>query len=164
MNLGGLAAAAENLLGLFATELTALGVEVPEAQYVGSGLIPWDGESLTIYLGDIGQGQPGAPFSGTPQPAAVTVLRCTIWVQLCREHPSLYDAGARLMLPDPPALDTAGQTSVLDAASLMQAAMAIHATYSATGPGEGFAILGVQPLGPEGGLAAMRLGLDMSLA
>ena len=165
MRIDQLPAGAQNLLEQFATELAALGIDVPPAQYVASGTPAWDGESLTVYLGGISQGQPGAPFGGTFQVAAATVLWATFYVQILRETAALYGEGwATDMTPSAEVLGEAGLQLTGDAAALAQAAIAIHGHYLATGPGEGFVIDSVNLLDPDGGLAGSRLALHLSLS
>jgi hypothetical protein len=164
MQINLLAAGAQGLLNSFATELAALGIDVPPAQYVASGIVAWDGESLTVYLGTIDQGQPGAPIGTSFQVGAATILSATFYVQILRETPALNGEGfAADMTPSPDVLGEAGLMAVGDAGALIQAAIAIHTKYLATGPGEGFKIGPVTPLGPEGGLGGMRLALEVSL-
>ena len=165
MKLPTLAADAQDLLEQFAQQLDDLGVVVPPSQYVGSGIIAWDGESLTVTLGTIGQGQPGMPIGTTFIPGDVSVMWATFYVQIIRIAPALSGEGFTSDLtPSPETLGGAGQEAVNDGRALVQAAIAIHASYSATGPGEGFVIGPLMPLGPEGGLSAMRLQIDVSLA
>lgn len=164
MKLTSLADSAQTLLEQLAIQLAILGVDVPPSQYVGSGIIPWDGPSLTLYLGTIGQGQPGVPIGTSFQTAESTILWCTFYAQLLREVPSLQPGSmVGTMVPDADELGGAGALSISDAQGLTQAAIVIHQDYTATDPGQGFVIESVTPLGPDGGLAGMRLALSMSL-
>ena len=135
------------------------------AQYVAAGIVPFDGESLTVYLGTIDQGQPGAPIGSSFQVAAATVLWATFYVQILREAPALSGGGtAQDLTPDVDVLGEAGLEAMSDAAALTQAAIALHAFYAVTGPGEGFVVGPVGPLGPEGGISGMRIALHVSLS
>ena len=166
MKLASLGTAAETLLADFIAQLTALGYNVPSIQYVANGTIPWDGESLTVNLGTFVQGQPGQPFSGTfPDGGIGTNLTLAVFVQILREVPVPKDGpGNTLIMPSEPQLNASGVQAFSDAAGLVQAAIAIHASYEATDPGEGFALGDLTPLGPEGGLAGVRLALHVSLS
>ncbi len=165
MNGRALGSAAQNLLEQFAAELAKIdGFEVPASQYVASGLVSWDGESLTVRLGSIDQGQPGAPFGGTYVGVVATQLWATFYVQILRETAGLTGEGfAPDMTPSPDVLDVYGQTALSDAGALAQAAIAVHAAYSVTGAGEGFVVGPVTPLGPDGGISGMQLAVHVSL-
>jgi hypothetical protein len=157
--------AAEKLLADFIAELDGLGASIPAECYVASGLIPWDGESLTVSLVSIGQGQPGAPFGGTYVGATATNLTVGISVQILREVPIPQDApSGHVVLPPLSALNAAGMQGFDDAAALATAAINIHAQYLDTDPGEGFSISDLIPLGPEGGLAGVKLSIHLSLS
>jgi hypothetical protein len=155
----------EALLGDFVEQFAALGVDPPVAQYVASGLVPWDGESLTVSLGDVNQGQPGAPYAGTYVTGVETTLAVALGVQVLREVPVISGDGyGQMMVPGAAQLNAAGLQTFSDAQALLQAAVNIHVAYEATGPGEGFAIGPLITLGPDGGLAGVRLQLHLSLA
>lgn len=155
----------QSLLDLFVEYLPTFNVEVPDSRYVGAGQIPWDGESLTIYLSNITAGQPGAPFGLPMQVASMLSFSATLYVQIIREISNVGTSGGSfgLMLPDTSSMGADGLAAMNDAQGLVRTAVDIFANYYATDPGEGFKIGDVSPLGPEGGLAAMRLALDISL-
>jgi hypothetical protein len=178
MNGKQLGAAAQQLLGAFINQFEQLGIDIPESRYVASGIVPWDGPSLTVNLGSITQGQPGIPHGVTYQPAKSTNWTASLYVQIIRPAPNLYGEGmAESMIPDADQLGRAGTQSLNDAGALTQAAVQIHGmagqrggftdtgafTGGVTGPGEGFVIGPVIPLGPEGDLSAMRITLEFSL-
>lgn len=155
---------AQQILATFAAQLEAQGVTLPERQYVAPGaLVPWDGEQLVVNLQQIQQGQPGAPFLATPQPASATVLAAQWAVSLVRPAP-MIESEPLQQIPSAEDIGVAGSEGMLDAAQLVLAAVAIHAAHSLTGPGQGFAIDGCSPLGPEGGLFANRLLFTLSLS
>lgn len=159
MLLADLSDSATALLGNFAAQLNALGVDVPVAQYVGAGTVPWDGESLTVYIGNIGQQLEGQAVIPQAQ-----IFRTLIYVQIIRAVAGLSDNGGPLLnIPNADDLNESGVTLIGDAAGLMLAAQAIHSEYLDTGQGEDFVIEGVQPIGPEGGFCAMRIGLRVTL-
>jgi hypothetical protein len=165
MQLNNLAASAANLLEQFVEQLPNFGIDVPESQYVGSGIIAWDGESLTVTLGTVAQGFPGKPDDLTFVTATPTVTYATFYVQLLREASALSGGGfAQNMTPDAAQLGGEGLQAVSDAQALVQAAIAIHQTYTVEDPGLDFVVGPCQPLGPEGGLSAMRLTLGLALS
>jgi hypothetical protein len=147
------------LLADFATELESLGVDVPDSVYVSPGILAWDGPSLTLYMSLFGQERPG--FTEIP-PAGV--FRATLYVQILRVTAALMDDGDRYSVPNAEDIGTSGAQALSDASGLLRAAQAIHSKYLATGAGEQFIIQAVEPLGPEGGLAAVRIGIEVSLS
>jgi hypothetical protein len=152
---------AQALLTMFVDALTTLGVDLPESQYVSAGQVAWDGPSMTIELGTITQGQPGRPVGDTFQPASVTITQAQFFVQIIRETSALSGEGwAVNMVPDSEQLGDEGTTALDDAGALVKAAIAVHA---AIGQGKGFVIDSCSPLGPQGGLSAMRLSITVSL-
>lgn len=159
MQLADLPDAASKLLADFTTELTALGVALPDAIYRAPGILAWDGPSLTVYMGPITQGMPGV----TQIPPAGS-FKVMLYVQILRTTAALSDDGDRFVLPDPSDVDSSGADSFGDAAALLMAAQAIHAQYLDSSPGETWIIDSVQPLGPEGGLAAVRVGFEVALS
>ncbi|HEY4452389.1 MAG TPA: hypothetical protein VGN13_12440 [Solirubrobacteraceae bacterium] len=155
---------AQSILAAFVNQLEVQGVTLPERRYVAPGsLVPWDGEQLVVNLQQIVQGQPGAPYAGTPQPAAATVLSAQWAVSICRPAPVIQSEPLD-GLPSAEDSEEAGVEAMTDAAQLVLAAVAIHAAHTLTGPGQGFAIEGCSPLGPEGGLFANRLLFTISLS
>ena len=155
---------AADLLGYFIAEFEILGANVPSECYVASGSVPWDGESLTVSFGSIGQGQPGAAFGGTFPAAIPTNMTATMFVQVLREVPIVQDSpSGHVIIPTLAQMTTAGQQGFDDASALATAAIQIHAKYLITDPGEGFVISDVIPIGPDGGLAGVRLSIQVSL-
>ena len=163
--------AATSLLALFVAQLTTVSLDpanaftLPQAQFVAPGSdVSWDSESLTVWLQDIGQGQPGAQFSGTYMPASVTNLYATFNVQILRAVAGLSGGGGiDQMMPEPEALMASALVTLNDAEQLLKAAVAIHANYSFTGPGEGYVIGPITPVGPEGGLVGTRCPIQVSV-
>lgn len=153
------------LLQEFASTLKSLGVDVPKAVYVGSGEIPWDGESLTLYLGSVAQGQPGRPFETSDISPSMTVYTATVFIQLLRTVSTFgFGAGPQPNIPKPSVLDREGQRELDDVSALIRAAIAIKKSSKPIPLGEGFSIAGVMPVGPEGGLGATRLQLHLSVS
>lgn len=160
MKLGDLGQASSDLLALFVAKLTPLVEFLPESRYVSAGQIAWDGESVTVYVAEIAEEPPGGTF--TPPTGAMSV---TLYVQILREVVGLSNNGPLVgMIPNADQLNTSGMMSLNDAGALVIAAFQIHQDYSATSPGESFEIGPLQPIGPEGGFAAMRLALKLAMS
>lgn len=157
--------AAEELLTAFVGQLQTQGVDLPDRRYVAPGqLIPWDDEQLTVNIQRLIQGQPGVSFQGSFQPPAAATFSAQFAVSLCRRIPVIeQEAPFPMEVPTNDTLDVAGMETMTDCAALLIAAQAIHQAHTLTGPGEGFAIDECAPLGPEGGIAASRLLLTLSL-
>lgn len=157
---------AANLLEQFATQLAAIdGFDLPETQYVVPANAPWDGPALAVELGPIVQGQPGMPIATGFIVAQVSNFTATFYVQLLREVPGLSVQGQIIeMIPDSDVMFAAGEAYMRDSSALIQAAIAVHAAFTATSPGEGFVIGPLVPLGPFGGLVGQRLSLEFSLS
>lgn len=167
LSLTDLAAAGKLVLSAFVEQLEAQNITVPGRRSVnpGSGAqgIAWDGEEISVGLVTIHQGQPGAAFAGTQNPAAA-VLFAQWAVLLLRKVPALAgNTTGGASVPTAAQLDKAGQANLTDVAALTKAALAIHAAYMFNPPGVGFAFDEVVPMGPEGGLAGARLLLSASL-
>lgn len=155
---------AQNALGLFVAQLEARDVEVPERRYISPGNLPaWDGEQLAVNLQLGSQGHPGAPFEGTFGPGAEN-LQAQLSISLVREVAALTGEGSiEDMTPGATELTKSGEQGLVDAEALLKSAITIHGAGSLVDTGKGFAINGVTPMGPEGGLAACRLLLTVSL-
>lgn len=160
-----LPAGARQVLAAFERQLQAQDVALPDRRYVAPGVLPvWDGEQLVVNLQQVLQGQPGAPQLGTPIPPAARVLAAQWAVTLVRSVPALeVDGPVPETIPDVPEMEEAGLDTMNDAAALLLAAQRIHEAYELSRPGQGYAIDGVRPLGPEGGLAANQLLVTISL-
>ena len=64
---------ANALLAAYAAELVALGVTLPERQYVGPGvMVAWDSDQLVVTLPTLNVGHPGAPSAAQSHPDAIT--------------------------------------------------------------------------------------------
>lgn len=164
-SLQALPAVAEQLLSLFAAQLTSQGVTLPERRYVAPGSqIVFDGEQMTVCLMGMAQGQPGQGYGQTMVPEALTIW-ASFSVNLVREVSVVNTEGfAAMEIPTMAEQDADGQAAIGDAQALILAASAVHRSYALTGPGEGFVIDGLQPIGPEGGLVANRLLISVSLS
>lgn len=164
MLLTSLGQSAQLLLDSFTAELTDLGLDVPPAQYVGAGQIPWDEPSLTVYLGVTSQGVPGSPTSKSwIDPSNIQTIS-TFYVQLLRNCSTVGYGGGRIELPSIEQLGLEGVSAVNDAGALYYAAIQIKAAGTLVPLGVDFTVGGVMPIGPEGGMSAMRIGLEFSLS
>jgi hypothetical protein len=155
---------ANKILALFEAQLEHQGVKLPDRRYVSPGVLPaWDGDQLVVNLQNAGQGRPGAPFVGAYLSGA-EILQAQYAISLVRVVPALSGEGQLgSMIPGADALTEAGEETMTDADALMQAAISIHAANTLVEAGKGFAIDGVTTMGPDGGLAANRLLLTISL-
>lgn len=153
---------AQKILSAFSAQLEAQAVDLPERQYVSPGNIAvWDGEQLVVNLQDVLQGQPGAPYAGTYGPGSEN-LSAQFSVAIVRKIP-VVSSGRGPKIPSAKKISEAGFEAMEDAEALVKAAVAIHSTNAITGLGQGFSIDPCSTLGPEGGLAATRLLLTISL-
>ena len=73
------------------------------------------------------------------------------------------EAIAEAMLPTEAALTESGLTAITDAQELMKAGLAVQYDRTVTEVGMGFALGPCTPIGPEGGFAATRLTVEISL-
>lgn len=163
-NFRDLGGAAQKLLDLFVEQLPKFEIEVPETRFVAPGsTIAWDGECLAITLGRIEQGQPGAPQPGSMFRPTFYV---TFNVALVRSVPGLFGDGqpGPAMIPSTEDQAAAGVSFFGDAAALALAAAAIHEAYTFSDPQEGFEIVGVTPIGPQGGLAGNQVSIAVSVS
>lgn len=156
---------AEQLLSDFASQLTENGVALPERQYRSPGsMVVWDGEQFTVSIMTSAQGQPGIgqPHSVVPQ---AVVYYATFSLNLVRAIAVINTEGmAEAEIPTADEMDEDGVSLMADASALIYAASQIHQQYLVTAVGEGFAVEGLQPVGPEGGLAGNRLLVSLSLS
>jgi hypothetical protein len=167
--------AASVLLALMSQQLQAITLAdgtpfpFPDVAYIGSGEIPWDGESFTIYLDTSDQGQPGGPVATSVVDVHALTFYATFYAQLLREQPvPKAGIGALDSFPTPDEMNDAGLVAMRDADALQNAAIAVKALgIAGRAPewmaGVGFVVGPVGPVGPNGGLAAMRIRLDVSL-
>ena len=162
-SLADLSATASRILSLFAAQLDAQGVELPERQHVGPGQIPaWDGEQLVVNLVTVAQGQPGAPAAMPFRPPAVN-FHAQFGVSIVRRvHVIDTEGPFGLMVPSSEQIGEDSAVSLQDAAALIKAATTIGLADSLVDPGEGL-VYELGTLGPEGGLAANRLLLTLSV-
>ncbi len=163
MKLATMGESAKALLYAFVTELTSLGVDVPDAYYVAPGEIPWDGESLVLSLSDISTGQPGQPIGSSIQTVDAIETTVTLAVELIRPTATEGYLGGPLGLPSIEAMENDGVNALNDAGALYQAAINIKGKGQIVSRGAGFVIGQCVPIGPNGGLAAMRLELALSV-
>lgn len=156
---------AREVLAAFERQLGKQNIELPDRRYVAPGVVPvWDGEQLVVNLQQVGQGQPGQPSLSTPIPPQARIFVAQWAVTIVRAVTALeVDGPVPEAIPEAPEIEEAGLEGMNDAAALLLAAQAIHEGYVLIRPGQGFAVDAVQPLGPEGGLAANRLLFTISL-
>lgn len=160
-----LPATADLILNLYVAQLTSQGVDLPARQYRQAGSMPvWDGEQLTTGLMGIAQGQPGIGHATSFVPEALNFY-ATFFVLLIREICVINAEGYGADVDIPTALeqDSDGVASMGDAAALVLATSQIMRARTLVEGGEGFVLDGLQPLGPEGGLAGSRLLISVSL-
>lgn len=158
----------QNLLDDLVSELVGLDVCVPKAQYLSpGGIIPWDEESITVYLGEIQQGQPGHPVATTYLSAIEAQFFARVFAQIVRKQtavPGSDSFSASANMPSVAQMTADACQAMTDAAGLLTAAQLVHASYLASSPGEGFVVGPLSTLGPDGGLAAVRIALEISLS
>ncbi len=166
-SLADLPGAAQSILEAYASQLAAQGVVLPERQFVAAGSdLVWDGEQLSVNLVSIAQGQPGAGWGGGYFPPSAVQYHASWVINLVRVTSALnVDAPfAEGMVPSAEQLNAAGANAVSDAQAMIMATSAIAVGYMVTGPGETFVMSALQTVGPEGGMAATRLLLEIALA
>ena len=166
MKLSDLGAGAQQLLEAFATQLVENDPEfpLPSDRSVGAGEIPWDGPGLYVYLGATHGGQPGRPETTSVPSAHATVFVVTFYAQLIRAVSSFgYWAGDNVDLPPSSILGGEGIRAVSDAGALIAAASQIKQSGAIAKRPTGFVVGAINPIGPQGGLAAVRLQLDISI-
>jgi hypothetical protein len=172
MRLAALPSAMESMLAAFSTQIKdtysvpGCNWTPPAAQYVAPGVnTPWDGESLTLYFGAIEQGIAGQPTATSERTVDQLHFHATLWVQMLRavrvQTGEGFDIGQ--LIPSMAEIDLDGQQSAADVAALVQAAVAVKGAYAVVPYGESFGIGPIQMLGPDGGLAGVRLGIQVSL-
>lgn len=159
-----LAGTAQQILAKFTAQLETQGLNLPARRYVSPTPVPvWDGEQFTVALAGVGQGEPGIgvaqSFGG---PRAIHFF-AQFSVSIVREVSVLQTSQESIGIPPADVMNKDGIQSLTDAAALIEAATVLYDDYSLTGPGESFEIGQVQPLGPDGGLAAQRLLISLSL-
>lgn len=155
---------AESILAAFVEQLIELGVDLPEASYVSPGEVAWDQPSVTIYLGVGDQGEPGQTLQGSFRVARAVHTSSSLFVQILRKTSSIGPLGPWTQIPAPADLNADGKLALKDAGCLMKAAIMVFKDYQAVGPGQSFTIGPVTTLGPQGGMAAVRLRIDVSLS
>jgi hypothetical protein len=164
VSLQDLGGAAQQILDLFVAQLESQGVELPSKQFIApSPNPPWDGEQVSVAFAGMTQGQPGAAIGGTMIGSALNQM-VTFSVSIVRKISELdtsapLNAGA---IPDADAMTADGLLVIGDASALWIAAAEIKATQTLARGNEGFGIGPCLPVGPEGGLAAQRLQIDLS--
>jgi hypothetical protein len=118
-----------------------------------------------MYLGALGPGQAGKPVSASYRTSDQIMMSVILYVQIIREVSTFgygYMGGA-VQLPGPDDLNDEGMCALNDAGYLIAAAIAIKTAGQAVPLGIDYAIGNCVPLGPDGGLAAMRIELNISI-
>lgn len=131
----------------------------PDRQLVAHGDFAWDCELVAVRLDRLGLDRPpGQPNTCAVVPVATvsaTVLRC---------YPKAGDGGEEI--PSAEAIDTAARVLAVDAAALADGIATSWADGSLFDPvpcSRVTIVPGVEPLGPDGGLAGWRVTLDVRL-
>lgn len=163
MQLVGLGTAAKAYLDEFAAELANQGIDVPTAQYVAAGEVPWDAESLVISLGGIAQGIPGQGIATSFRSASEAISVATFAIELIRTVSTSGYGGGVLGLPDEYAMDNEGVSALNDAGAMVQSAILLKSKGIPVALGVDYAIGQCLPIGPLGGLAAVRLEIAVSI-
>ena len=163
MKLVGLGDSAQAFLTAFATELANHVDTVPDAVYVAAGEIPWDGESLIMYMASEAQGVPGRPNSLTQVSVATAISYVTFFIELIRDVSTFGYEGGVIGLPSDEAMANEGVAALNDAGALVWTALTLKDEQIPVMGEIDFVIGPCNPVGPMGGLAAMRLQLDISV-
>jgi len=166
MKLSDLGSSANDLLDSFAEQLALIpGFTLEGNRYVGAGEIPWDKPGLYVYLGGGATGQPGAPQGQNISSAQGLVFAVSFYVMILRDVATFgyWNDGGVNPAPDN-ILNANGTQAVRDAGALLKCAAIIKKQDLAVkSQSAGFVIGQVTPVGPAGGMAAMRLLLDVSI-
>lgn len=136
----------EALLRLVQEGFAALGVDLPARQYVAPGAIAaYDDEQLTVNLGRVYLGRPGAedPL------IRLNVFSADLSVTILRKSAMM---GARGSAPLPEDEQAVAQVQMKDMQTLAEVLGTVRTGYTYTDLGTPFAINPVLPYGPEGGL------------
>jgi hypothetical protein len=166
VQLSALGTSLSELLDAFIEQLSSIpGYVVPVNQYVGAGEIPWDGEGLYVYLGSTGVGQPGQPQTQNIPSTKAVFSTIGIYVMIIRAVSSFgYYSGESAVPASDEQLNAEGIQLVNDAGALIKAALAIKKAGKIVNSKQaGFVIGQITPIGPQGGLSAMRLFLELSI-
>jgi len=166
MKLSDLGSSANDLLDSFAEQLALIpGFTLEGNRYVAAGEVPWDKPGLYLYVGAGNTGQPGAPQGQNIQSAQGLVFSVSFFVMILRTVATYgyWNDGGVNPAPDN-ILNANGTQAVRDAGALLSCAAKIKKQDLAVkSQSAGFVIGQVLPLGPQGGMAAMRLQLDVSI-
>ena len=156
MDLYGLAG---ELLTVMGGQLSAAGVTLPTQQFVGAGPLPvWDFDQFAVHLVRVFTGMPGAE---TPvQPSGFTTRSAEFAVSIVRTVPIPNDYGI------PPSADkmtpyivaNMGDVAALQAGAEQVKAQALWVPYATP-----FAIGACTTQGPEGGMLAAVLSLQIQV-
>ena len=166
MNLSSLGNSAAELLAAFADALVEIDPNFPLTgnQYVGAGEIPWDKPGLYVYLAAETLGQPGAPVSTDVRGVNAISMSAGFYVMIIREVATFgYWNDSGVNPASDAILNANGTQAINDAGMLVAAAIKIKGAGTLVNIGAGFAIGQCTPVGPMGGMAAVRLQLDLSI-
>lgn len=166
LRLSALGDSANELLNAFSAQLVTDNpdFDLSGNSYVGAGEIPWDAPGLFVYLGGGHSGQPGMPMSTDVRSVNAFTFSVQFYVQLLREVATFgywNDSGVNPAPDD--VLNGNGVQAINDAGALLRAAVGLKAAGNLVRREAGFVIGQVTPVGPMGGMAAMRLQLDLSV-
>lgn len=164
MKLLSLGESAEMLLDKFIEKMeTYPGWEKPQGSYVGAGQIPWDGPGVYCSIGTTSLGQPGVPTSGNLQTPKVMFTTVTFYIMIIRNCAS-FGYYTQNQPPYEGDLNREGIQSMNDVGALIQAAKDLRKDPDIVGNRQaGFTVGPVEPMGPEGGLSANRISVELSI-
>lgn len=166
MNLSTLGTSAQELLDALIEELEKIpGYVQPPSSYVAAGEVPWDGESLCLYLGATGQGQAGEPATQNVVSVKAMYSTVEVYVQLIRPVSSFgYFASQSPMPASDDQLNAEGIQAFNDAGALILAATMVKKRRQIVKSSQASFVIGaINPIGPQGELSAVRLSLTLTI-
>ena len=161
VSLANLGTAAETILNTFVTQLTQMGVVLPERRFVApSPNPPWDGEQFSVAFAGL-VSSPSTPpermigRTQTQQVAfSVSIVRIV--------HGLDTSLPVQSAVPSAGEMTADGMVVMDDASALWQAAAILKGLHSLARGNETYDIGPMMPVGPDGQLAATRLLLTFS--
>ena len=115
-------------------------------------------------FGSLGQGDAGSPTGAPFRLGQITFASVSLNVQLLRKIPVTGGAGARLRMPSTADLNDSGVSAFNDVAALMLTAVQIHSAWSEISSGQSMVVGPASMLGPDGGMTATRIHLELSVS
>lgn len=154
------------LLGQLVAGYAAATVELPERQYVTPGIVPaYDDPQLTVSVQALRVGVPGAAIGAAVIRNCPTLLYVSFRVELIRCTPALK---ANAAAPSPAELLASAGEVLRDLFLVDSIVRGARETLAgkgeaADGIGVPVAMTGTSPVGPDGGLAGVRVDIDVPL-